>query len=73
MMQTAIIIDDEFKGRIALKQKLLDHCPDIKLIGEADSGKQGIELIGHLQPDVVFLDIEMPGMDGFEMLKKNFG
>lgn len=70
MMQTAVIIDDEFKGRIALKQKLLDHCPDIKLIGEADSGKQGIELIGHLQPDVVFLDIEMPGMDGFEMLKK---
>ena len=40
MMQTAIIIDDEMKGRIALKQKLLDHCPDIKLIGEADSGKQ---------------------------------
>lgn len=70
MMKTAIIIDDEMKGRIALKQKLLDYCPEVKLIGEADSGKQGIELIEKLHPDVVFLDIEMPGMDGFEMLKK---
>jgi two-component system, LytTR family, response regulator len=69
-MHTAIIIDDEQKGRIALKQKLLDYCPEIKLIGEADSGMQGIELIGQLNPDIVFLDIEMPGMDGFEMLKK---
>ena len=69
MMQTAIIIDDELKGRIALKQKLLDHCPDIKLIGEADSGKQGIDLIESIHPDIVFLDIEMQGMDGFEMLK----
>jgi two-component system LytT family response regulator len=68
-MQTAIIIDDEMKGRIALKQKLLDYCPQIKLIGEADSAKQGIQLIGQLHPDIVFLDIEMPGMDGFEMLK----
>lgn len=70
MMHTAIIIDDEMKGRIALKQKLLDYCPGIKLIGEAESGKQGIQLIGQLHPDIVFLDIEMPGMDGFEMLKK---
>ena len=68
-MQTAIIIDDEMKGRIALKQKLLDYCPGIKLIGEADSGKQGIQLIEQLHPHIVFLDIEMPGMDGFEMLK----
>jgi two-component system LytT family response regulator len=69
-MKAAIIIDDEMKGRIALKQKLLDHCPEVKLVGEADSGKLGIELIEQLQPDIVFLDIEMPGMDGFEMLKK---
>jgi len=69
-MHTAVIIDDEGKGRIALKQKLLDYCPQIKLIAEADSGKQGIQLIEQLHPDIVFLDIEMPGMDGFEMLKK---
>jgi two-component system, LytTR family, response regulator len=69
-MHTAIIIDDEMKGRIALKQKLLDYCPEIKLVGEANSGKQGIQLIEQMRPDIVFLDIEMPGMDGFEMLKK---
>ena len=72
-MHTAIIIDDEAKGRMALKQKLLDYCPQIRLVGEADSGKQGILLIEQLNPDIVFLDIEMPGMDGFEMLKKITG
>ena len=72
-MYTAIIIDDEQNGRIALKQKLADYCPGLQLIGEADSGKEGIQLIGQLHPDIVFLDIEMPGMDGFEMLKKISG
>ena len=69
-MLTAIIIDDEQKGRLALKQKLLDYCPDIQLLDEADSGTKGIQLIEQLHPDIIFLDIEMPGMDGFEMLKK---
>ena len=72
-MYTAIIIDDEQNGRIALKQKLIDYCPNIRLTGEAGSGKEGIHLIEELHPDIVFLDIEMPGMDGFEMLKKISG
>ena len=67
-MKTAIIIDDEMKGRIALRQKLQDYCSDVRLIGEAESGEEGIELIERLSPDIVFLDIEMPRMDGFEML-----
>ncbi|MGQ0740136.1 MAG: LytR/AlgR family response regulator transcription factor [Bacteroidota bacterium] len=69
-MHRAIIIDDEQKGIIALKQKLIDYCPGIELAGEANSGREGIQLIEQLHPDIVFLDIEMPGMDGFEMLKK---
>jgi two-component system LytT family response regulator len=64
----AILIDDEPNGRIALRQKLKDYCPTIEVIGEAENGKQGITLIESLQPDLVFLDIEMPEMDGFEML-----
>jgi two-component system LytT family response regulator len=72
-MHTAIIIDDEQNGRISLKQKLVDYCPGLQLIGEAGSGKEGIQLIEQLHPDIVFLDIEMPGMDGFEMLKKLSG
>lgn len=75
-MQKAIIIDDEAKGRLALRQKLADYCPQIKVIAEADNGQEGILLIEHHKPDVIFLDIEMPRMNGFDMLKeikeKNF-
>src|SRR6185437_9361403 len=75
-MKTAIIIDDELKGRIALSQKLHDYCSDVRLVGEAGNGEEGIKIIEKLRPDIVFLDIEMPRMDGFEMLlrlpQKNF-
>ena len=75
-MLKAIIIDDELKGRIALKQKLIDYCPDVQVVAEAISGAEGIAQIEAHQPQIVFLDIEMPRMDGFEMLhqmeNKNF-
>lgn len=75
-MLTAIIIDDELKGRIALNQKLKDYCPEVQIVGEAGSGAEGIILIEKQTPDIVFLDIEMPRMDGFNMLlqlpQKNF-
>ena len=69
-MQKAIIIDDEAKGRLALRQKLADYCPQIKVIAEADNGQEGILLIEHHKPDVIFLDIEMPRMNGFEFLQE---
>jgi two-component system LytT family response regulator len=72
----AILIDDELNGRIALRQKLQDYCQVVDVIGEAENGMKGMELIRDLKPDLVFLDIEMPEMDGFEMLmnlkEKNF-
>lgn len=68
-MITAIIIDDELKGRTALRQKLKDYCPGVKVLGEAESGAAGIKLIEAHHPKMVFLDIEMPHMNGFEMLK----
>lgn len=75
-MLTAIIIDDELKGRIALKQKLHDYCPEVQVTGEAADGLEGLQVIEKLQPQIVFLDIEMPRLDGFEMLhrlpNKNF-
>jgi len=67
-MITAIIIDDEAKGRMALRQKLKDYCPDVRLEGEAEDGEEGLRLIEELQPDIVFLDIEMPRLNGFDML-----
>jgi two-component system, LytTR family, response regulator len=75
-MLRGIIIDDELKGRIALRQKLQDYCPEIQFAGEAANGEEGLLLIEKEKPDVVFLDIEMPRMNGFEMLhqvkNKNF-
>src|SRR5687768_13913313 len=68
MKLTAIIIDDELNGRIALKQKLHDYCPTVEVMAEAENGVEGIELINKHQPQLVFLDIEMPEMNGFEML-----
>lgn len=67
-MLQAIIIDDELKGRIALRQKLQDYCPEVELCGEAANGEEGLLLIDKTHPGIVFLDIEMPRMNGFEML-----
>lgn len=67
-MLTALIIDDEQKGRLALREKLHLYCPDVELVGEAADGVEGLKLIKKQKPGVVFLDIEMPRMDGFEMM-----
>lgn len=67
-MITAILIDDEAKGRMALRQKLKEYCPDVQVEGEAENGEEGLRLIEELQPDIVFLDIEMPRLNGFDML-----
>lgn len=69
-MLKAIVIDDEAKGRLALKRKLADYCPQVQVIAEAENGQEGILLIEHHKPQVVFLDIEMPRMNGFEMLNE---
>lgn len=69
-MITAIIIDDEMKGRIALRQKIKNYCPDVALLGEACDGNEGLQLIEQVQPNIVFLDIEMPIMNGFDMLQQ---
>src|SRR5215831_5639099 len=66
----AIIVDDEVKGRQFLKQLVEKFTPLVKISGEAASAKEAIELIESLKPDLVFLDIEMPGQSGIEMLRQ---
>ena len=68
-MQKAIIIDDERLARNELK-KLLLECPEIEVIEEATNAKEGIEKIEMLNPDLIFLDIQMPGKTGFDMLQE---
>ena len=64
----ALIIDDERMARQELKRLLSAH-PDIEIVGEAVTGKQALELIPRLALDVIFLDVQMPGMNGFELLE----
>ena len=66
-MQKAIIIDDERLARNELKKLLLEF-PEVEVIGEAANANEGIEKIESLNPDLVFLDIQMPGKSGFDML-----
>ena len=68
-MYTAIIIDDERLARNELK-KLLAEFPVVNIVGEAANAKEGIEKIESLAPDLIFLDIQMPGKTGFDMLQE---
>ncbi len=66
-MIRAVIIDDERLARNELKKLLLEF-PEIEVIAEAANANEGIEKIDSLNPDLVFLDIQMPGKTGFDML-----
>jgi two-component system LytT family response regulator len=65
----AIIVDDERLARNELK-RLLENFPSIEVVGEAANTDEASQLIEELQPDVVFLDIQMPGKTGFEWLEE---
>ncbi len=64
-----IIIEDEQLARQRLK-RLLGNYQEVEIIAEAENGSEGLELINQHEPDLIFLDIEMPVLNGFEMLAK---
>lgn len=70
MQFKAIIVDDEAHSRSVLKNLLVKFCPSINLVAEADNANTAFDLINKHEPDVVFLDIQMPGGNGFSLLKK---
>lgn len=70
MKLTAVVIEDEYKLREVFITLLEKHCPEIEVIGEASNITEGSELIIFKKPDVVFLDIEMPHGNGFDLLSK---
>ena len=65
----AILIDDERLARAELR-KLLQEFPEIEVIDEASNAEEGIHKIEQLNPDLIFLDIQMPGKTGFDMLSE---
>lgn len=63
-----IIVDDETLARRGLKHRL-KSVGDVQIIAEASNGREALDLIREHDPDLVFLDIQMPGMDGFDVLR----
>jgi len=64
-----IIVDDEPKSRNNLRDLVQEYCPQVEIAGEAASATEALKLINRQAPDLVFLDIEMPGGSGFDLLK----
>ncbi len=69
-MINCIIIDDEAKNIKLLQNMLEMYCPSINILATDTEAKNGLLLIDELQPQLVFLDVEMPHLNGFDLLKK---
>jgi two-component system LytT family response regulator len=67
-----LIIDDESHARRYLRE-LLDDEPQVQVVGESSNGTEGVEQIRDLAPEIVFLDIQMPGLDGFGIIDEIMG
>ena len=68
MQIRAFLADDERAARARLR-RLLDRHPQIEIIGEATNGLEAVEAIERLRPELLFLDVQMPGLSGFEVLQ----
>ena len=68
-MIKAIIIDDEIHCIDTLSMLLADYCPEVEIMDKCMSAKKGLEAIEKIKPELIFLDIEMPIMNGFELLE----
>ncbi len=68
-MMRVLIVDDEAPARGKMRD-LLQKVSDVEVVGEASDGVQAVEMIGSVAPDVVFLDIQMPALDGFGVIER---
>ncbi len=70
MKLRAVIIEDEVNSREILRNYLQKYCPSVQLLGEAASVQEGLQLIAESPPDLVFLDVEMPFGNAFDLLEQ---
>lgn len=70
MKLDVILIEDEANSREILRKYLKDYCPNVRVLGEAASVDQGLRLLEQKQPDLLFLDVEMPFGNAFDLLER---
>lgn len=70
MTLKSILVDDEATSRNVLREYLRKYCPDVQVVAEADAVDTALPLIRQHQPDIVFLDVEMPRGNGFDLLEQ---
>jgi len=63
---TAVVADDERLMREQIIARVKEAWPELSIVGEASNGREAIAMVRNLEPDIVFLDIRMPGMDGIQ-------
>jgi two-component system LytT family response regulator len=68
-MIKAIIVEDEMASRAILKELIQEYCPDVEIIGEATAVQEAVNLISTDLPDLVFLDVDLPGESGFALVE----
>ena len=66
-----ILVDDELPGLESMQKLLQQNCPDVEILAACNSADKAVEKIKHLQPDLIFLDIAMPGKSGFDLLRES--
>lgn len=69
MNTTCLIVDDEKLARDLLRE-YLEGFPEVVIVGECAKGSDAVELVNRLKPDILFLDVQMPGMNGFDVLEE---
>ncbi|HMQ60384.1 MAG TPA: LytTR family DNA-binding domain-containing protein [Flavilitoribacter sp.] len=69
-MLRAIIIDDQVESLHAVAAQVKENCPNVEVVAQCDGALEGLKAIRSLNPDLVLLDIEMPGMTGLEMIEQ---
>ncbi len=65
-----VVVEDEIRSRHGLVELIQSIDPRCKVVGQAVNGQQGLQQLGALAPDAVFVDIRMPVMDGLEMIRE---
>jgi len=70
MIFRAVIVDDEPLALARLDRMLQEHHDAVEIVGRAGDGNEAVRVINDLRPDVVFLDVQMPGLNGFEVLDR---